>query len=151
PERPPRPGMPPSAHARPCCPHPLNLSHSGTYPLPSGRNEARRCVRCKNIEGTNTRLTCNPVAAGCSVRTDVPPPMPQSGAAPGLPRIPEQGGDVGAADALHLAHAGGRGDVDLGDVVADHVDADEDEAALLEKGTDARADFALAFGELGRL
>ena len=36
---------------------------------------------------------------------------------------------VEPAEALHLADACRRGDVDLGQVIADHVDADEDEAA----------------------
>ena len=48
---------------------------------------------------------------------------------------------------LHLADAGGRGDVDLGQVVADHVDADEDQPARLQVRADRLADLVLALGQ----
>ena len=38
-------------------------------------------------------------------------------------RIPHQGGGIDAGEGLQLDRAGGRGDVDLGQIVADHVDA----------------------------
>ena len=54
----------------------------------------------------------------------------------------------GAAEALHLADARRRGDVDLGQIIADHVDADEDEAAALQLRADRLADLALALRQL---
>src|SRR5262245_42801917 len=68
-----------------------------------------------------------------------------------LDGIPDQRRDIGAAEAFELADAGWRGDVDLGEELADHVDADEKEAALLEDGPDALADFAVALGHLALL
>jgi hypothetical protein len=55
----------------------------------------------------------------------------QGRSAPPLDRIPDQRRDVGAAEALHLANAGRRGDVDLGEIIPDDIDADEDEPARL--------------------
>ena len=52
---------------------------------------------------------------------------------------------------LHRADAGGRGDVDLGQEAVDHVDADEEEAALAQRRSEPGADFALALGEIGGL
>src|SRR5690606_38418200 len=54
-----------------------------------------------------------------------------------------------AGEAVDLLDSGGRGHVDLGKVVADHVDADEDEAAFLERRADRFADQLLARRELG--
>ena len=59
-------------------------------------------------------------------------------------RIPDQRGDVGAAEGLDLADAGGGGDVDLGEVGADHVDAGEEEPAPLQLRSQPRADLAVA-------
>ena len=55
-------------------------------------------------------------------------------------RVPDQRGDVGAAEAFDLLDAGGRGDVDLGHIVADHVDAGENQPALLQFRADGGAD-----------
>src|SRR5438128_2204472 len=55
--------------------------------------------------------------------------------------IPDQGRDVGAAEALDLADAGGRGDIDFGEIAADDVDADKDHVARPERRPDGRADF----------
>ena len=52
-----------------------------------------------------------------------------------LDRIPDQRRDVGAAELLHLADAGGRGDVDLGEIRPDHVDAREQQPAPLQLRT----------------
>src|SRR5690606_19162302 len=68
-----------------------------------------------------------------------------------LDRVPDHRGDVGAAEALDLADAGGGGDVDLGEVVADDVDADKDHVELLEARADGCADLALARGQLAEL
>src|SRR5690606_2418655 len=65
-----------------------------------------------------------------------------------LDGIPEQAGNVGPAEALDLADAGRRGDVDFRHVVADHVDADEDEAAFLQRRADAGANLALALRQV---
>ena len=45
-------------------------------------------------------------------------------------RIHQQAGDVGAELLVELADAGRAGDVDLGDVAADHVQADEQHARV---------------------
>src|SRR5579871_4125446 len=47
-----------------------------------------------------------------------------------LDLVPDQRRDVRAAEILDRADAGWRGDVDLGEIVADHVDADEQKPAL---------------------
>src|SRR6185369_12893405 len=62
----------------------------------------------------------------------------------GFDRSPDQIGDVGAVEAANFPNAGRRGDVDLGDEVADDVDAGEDQAAALELGADAAANLLLA-------
>ena len=69
----------------------------------------------------------------------------------GLDRVPDRHGEIGAAEPLDRADAGRRGDVDLGQIAVDHVDADEQKAAPLELRPDRRADLALARGELGFL
>src|SRR5690349_11097256 len=63
-------------------------------------------------------------------------------------RVPDEGGDVRPAEPLDLADAGRRRHVDLGEVVADDVDADEDEAARFQRRPDALADLAIAPGHL---
>ena len=59
--------------------------------------------------------------------------------------------DPGAGQAVGLLDAGRRGDVDLGQPVADHVDADEDQPARPEVRADARADLPLPVGQHGLL
>ena len=68
-----------------------------------------------------------------------------------LDLVPDQRRDVGAAEILDRADAGRRGDVDLGEEVADHVDADEQQPALAQRRAEAFADVALALGQIGRL
>ena len=58
----------------------------------------------------------------------------------GVPEIHFQGHPVEAVD---LLQAGGRGDVDLGEEVADDVDAGEDQAARFQRRTDGLADLLL--------
>src|SRR5688572_32829309 len=50
-------------------------------------------------------------------------------------------------EAVDLLQAGRRSDVDLGEPVADHVDADEDQAAPGELGPDDLADLEVARAE----
>src|SRR5690606_7387619 len=57
-----------------------------------------------------------------------------------LDGVPDQHRDVGSAEALDLADAGGGCDVDLGEIVADHVYADKDHAAFLQRRGDGGAD-----------
>src|ERR1700710_2760935 len=68
-----------------------------------------------------------------------------------LDRIPDQFRDVRAAEALYFVDAGGTRHVDLGEVVADHVDAGEDQAAALQFRTDRVADVLLARRQARRL
>ena len=66
-------------------------------------------------------MPCRPNRVCAEPRRDLRPdrlPLPLA-----LDRVPDQRGDVGAAERLHLADAGRRGDVDLGQIGADHVDA----------------------------
>src|SRR4029077_10400994 len=66
-----------------------------------------------------------------------------------LDLVPDQRSDIGAAEILDGTDAGRRGDVDLRQKVADHVDADEQQAALAQRRAEPRADLALARGEVG--
>ena len=59
---------------------------------------------------------------------------------PCFDRVPDQRGDIGAAEALDFLDAGGRGNVDLGHIVADHVDASENQPAAFQFRTDGGAD-----------
>src|SRR5581483_1645883 len=68
-----------------------------------------------------------------------------------LDPIPDHRRYVRSTEILDRADAGRRGDVDLCEIAADHVDADEEQAALAQRRADARANLALARGELGRL
>jgi len=63
--------------------------------------------------------------------------------------VPDIDFDLGARQAVDFLDAGGRGDVDFGQVVADHVDADEDQPALGKRRADGGADFLLAGGQGG--
>ena len=63
--------------------------------------------------------------------------------------VPHQGGDICAAKALYFMDAGGRGNVYLGHIVADHIYACENQAAAFQFGTDGGADIALAFCQIG--
>src|SRR6185437_14290955 len=64
---------------------------------------------------------------------------------------PHQFGDIGTAKAADLVDAGGRGNVYLGHIVADHVNAGEDQPAPSQFGTDRRANIAFARRQLGLL
>src|SRR5262249_33824723 len=68
-----------------------------------------------------------------------------------LDLVPDHGRHVRAAEIFHRADAGRRGDVDLGEVTVNHVDADEEEPALAQRGADPGTDLALARGQLGLL
>src|SRR5688500_670317 len=92
---------------------------------------------------------------GLRPRSPTPDPSPLGRGAsvlakPGLDRGPDAGGGGGAADGVDGDEAGGRSDVDLGQpAAADHVDADEHQAAGLELGPHGGADLLLARGERG--
>src|SRR3954469_10731646 len=67
-----------------------------------------------------------------------------------LDRVPNERGGVGAVEGVDGDDAGRRGDVDLGQPApADHVDADEQQAARPELRPERGADLALRVGELG--
>ena len=65
-----------------------------------------------------------------------------------LDLVPDQRRDVRPAEILDGADAGRRGDVDLGELAVDHVDADEHQAALAQRRADGRADLALALASV---
>ena len=60
----------------------------------------------------------------------------------GLDGVPDAGLEADAVEAVDLLNAGRRGDVDLGEVVADHVDADENQPLLFQGRADGSADRA---------
>ena len=61
-----------------------------------------------------------------------------------LQRIDEHAGDVEAGLVLDLAEAGRAGDVDFGEVVADHVQPDQQQAARGEHRPERLGDLAVA-------
>ncbi len=68
---------------------------------------------------------------------------------PPLDRFPDQAGGVGAVESVDGDDARGRRDVDFGEpFAADYVEADEEESAALEFGSNSGADFLFARREL---
>src|SRR5262249_5936505 len=65
----------------------------------------------------------------------------------GFNGIPDECGDIGTAETFHFPDSGGRGDVYLRQVIADHVDAGEDEAALFQLRAEGVANVFLAVAE----
>ena len=68
---------------------------------------------------------------------------------PRLDRVPNLRRDLDAVEPRDLLNAGRRGDVDLGQPIADHVDPDKDQALIAQGRPDRRADLAVAPGQLG--
>src|SRR5437879_5648161 len=68
-----------------------------------------------------------------------------------LDGIPDLSSDVRPAESGDGADAGGAGDVDLGKIAVDHVDADEQQSSLAQRGAERGADFAFALREFGGL
>src|SRR5258708_15949048 len=67
-----------------------------------------------------------------------------------LDRIPDPRLELHPVEAVDLLDPGRRGDVDLGEVVADDVDADEEQSLSAQCRADGDADLAFARGQ-GRL
>src|SRR5690606_41103550 len=68
-----------------------------------------------------------------------------------LDRIEQLAGDIQAELRVQLADAGRAGDVDLGQPVADHVQADETHAAFTHPRADLGGDPAVAVGQRAAL
>jgi hypothetical protein len=66
-----------------------------------------------------------------------------------LEPVDDGGLELRAFEAVDLAEAGGGGDVDLRELIADDVEVDEREAAVATVGSDARADLTVACSEFG--
>src|SRR3546814_19218437 len=66
-------------------------------------------------------------------------------------RFPDQGGRVGSVELVDRDDAGGRSDVELGQIARDHVDPHENQTAPCEFRADGGANLFLAGGEGGRL
>src|SRR5258708_38432054 len=66
-----------------------------------------------------------------------------------LDRVPDLRRQIRAVEPSDLLDAGWRGHVDFGDVIADYVDADKQEALLAQCRADRGTDVALARGQLG--
>src|SRR5260370_13549730 len=64
-----------------------------------------------------------------------------------LDAIPDLGFQRHAVEAVDLLQAGRRGDVDLGEIVSDHVDADEEQPEPRQLGSYDLADLEVALGE----
>src|SRR5580698_3507256 len=64
-------------------------------------------------------------------------------------RIPDFTSKIAAGESTDLLNAGRRSHVDLGEPVADYIDARENEAALLQCRSDGFADLAIARGQFG--
>src|SRR4026208_874659 len=83
------------------------------------------------------RITQSLIGSGALSRSD-----------PALDRVPDAPRGVGAIELVDGDDAGRRGDVDLGQpFAADHVDADEEQAARLEFGREGGADIFFAWRE----
>src|SRR5579864_8755478 len=61
-----------------------------------------------------------------------------------LDLVPDQRRDIRAAEIFDGADAGRRGDVDFRQKIADHVDADEQQAALAQRRAEPLADMPFA-------
>src|SRR5258708_15715851 len=66
---------------------------------------------------------------------------------PCLDRIPDERLQSAPVEPVDLTNAGRRGHVDLGQIVADDVDADEEQALPAQRRTDRRTDLAFAPGQ----
>src|SRR5260370_1218458 len=64
-----------------------------------------------------------------------------------LDRVPDERLQSAPVEPVDLLNAGRRGHVDLGQIVADDVDADEEQALPAQRRTDRRADFAFTHGQ----
>src|SRR5471030_2347262 len=69
-------------------------------------------------------------------------------AQPRLDGVPDTRLEPCLIEAVDLLDPGRRGHVDLGEIVADDVDPDEQQALLAQRGADRGADLALARGQL---
>src|SRR6266849_3835074 len=65
-----------------------------------------------------------------------------------LNAVPDHRGDVWSAESLDRADAGGRGDVDFGEVTVDHVDTGEHEPAHPQRRSEPLANRPLAIGQV---
>src|SRR5579883_3672732 len=65
-----------------------------------------------------------------------------------LDAIPDLRLERHAIETVDLLHACRRGHVDLGEIISDHIDADEDQATPRQFGPDDLANLAVALGEL---
>ncbi len=63
---------------------------------------------------------------------------------PRLDGVPDAGLEADVVEAVNLLQPRRRGDVNFRQVAADHVDADEDQAPLLQGRADGLADLAVA-------
>src|SRR5262249_1660844 len=151
------------------------LGYCGLRPLPAATAQSRPRQGFSRSSGEAGRCALRPLCrrlqrAAAQIRAVRADPRrdraPQGGengraipaaaliillAPPRLDLVPDHRRYVRTAEIFHRADAGRRGDVDLGEVTVDHVDADEEEPALAQRPADALADLALARGELGFL
>src|SRR5690606_9471802 len=131
------PGMPRYEPAPPCsCPRPVSCKPApccGARCEQTSMKHGSNQERLKNIVVSHTSFWLQPVARA------------EWSLAPlRLHCVPEQRGNIRSTEALYLATAGWGGHVDLRHPVADHLDADGDEAALPQGRADSGADFPLA-------
>src|SRR5690606_28844717 len=108
-------------------------------------------IACTSSDSTRVapRRSRSPMPAGDAiVLTPVRAPAPsRRRRRPALDRVEQQAGDVEAELSVQFADAGGAGDVHLGQVVADHVQAHEAHAAADHLRAHLRRDPAVALAE----
>src|SRR5690606_35665758 len=120
---------------------------SSAKPMPS------TSIPCSSSDSTMVapRRSRSPTPPGTAiVLTAARRPRPASGVGAGraaLDGVEQQAGDVEAVLRVELADAGRAGDVDLGQPVADHVQADEAHAAPDHLRTHLRRDPAVALAQ----
>src|SRR5882672_4114361 len=105
----------------------------------------RASVRAKNVR----RIMRSPILFLVATRSFRARGVAARRAVTRLDAIPDLGLQRHPVEPVDLLQAGRRGDVDLGEPVADHVDADEDHAEPRQFRSDGVADLAVALAELG--
>src|SRR6516164_7734353 len=68
---------------------------------------------------------------------------------PRFDRVPDLRGNIDPVEPRDLLNASRRGDIDLGQPIADHVDPDKDETLPAQRRPDRVADLAVALAQFG--
>src|SRR5438067_326302 len=119
-------------------------------PVPARQRRVLRCLRTQQSRPAaplaapaRLKRTASGVAPQEHLENNVRNAAPASSAPARFDPVPDHGGDVGPAEILYRTDAGGRRDVDLGQIAVDHIDADEEKVALPQGRPEPIADLAL--------